>query len=116
MTDIVENQDAQVDQDSRNLALLMWIGTIFFGFIPGLVFYLVKKEDTFISSHSKEALNWSITAIIGYILALVLSVIVIGVLLIPVIGLCHFIFCIMGAVKASNGNEFKAPMTIRLIK
>lgn len=116
MTEIVENKDVKVNQDSKNMALLAWIGTIFFGFIPGLVFYLVKKDDTFICSHAKEALNWAITVILAYIVALILSVVVIGALLMPIIGLCHLIFCIMGAIKASNGEAFKTPIAIRLIK
>lgn len=116
MSEVAENQEVQVHQDSKNLALLMWICTIFFGFIPGLVFYLVKNDDNFIKSHSKEALNWSITAIIAYVIAVILSIVVIGAFLFPVIGLCHLIFCIMGAIKASDAKEFKVPMTIRLIK
>ena len=110
MTELVENQD------SKNLALLMWIGTIFFGFIPSLIFYLIKKDDKFITAHSKEALNWSITAIIAYVIATILSIIAIGVFLFPVIGLCHLIFCIMGAINASNAKEFRAPFILRLIK
>ncbi len=114
MTDVVENNE--VSQDSKNLALLMWIGTIFFGFIPGLVLYLIKKDDDFVIAHSKEALNWSITAIFAYLAALVLTLVVIGILLLPAIGLCHLIFCIMAAVKASDGLNYKVPLTLRLIK
>jgi len=32
-------------QDSKNIALMAWIGTIFFGFIPGLIFYLIGRTD-----------------------------------------------------------------------
>ncbi|MEZ4484514.1 MAG: hypothetical protein R2864_07930 [Syntrophotaleaceae bacterium] len=39
-----ETMDVKVDQESKNMALLIWIGTIFFGFIPGLVFYLGQKR------------------------------------------------------------------------
>ncbi len=75
------------NQDSKNMALLIWILTIFFGFIPGLIMYLVKKDDAYIQSQSKEALNWSITAFLLGILASVLTVIVIGAFLYPVIGI-----------------------------
>ncbi|MGO4890818.1 DUF4870 domain-containing protein [Flavobacterium sp. W21_SRS_FM6] len=105
-----------VDQDSKNLALLTWIGTIFFGFIPGLVMYLVKKDDAFICGHAKEALNWCITAAIGYFICFILTIILIGALLFPVLGLCHLIFCVLGAIKASNGEYYLTPFAIRLIK
>ncbi|HCM48514.1 MAG TPA: DUF4870 domain-containing protein [Colwellia sp.] len=103
-------------KDSKNMSLLMWIGTIFFSFIPGLVLFLIKKEDAYIQKQSKEALNWSITAMIGYVIGFVLTFIAIGALVFPVVGICHFIFCIMGAIATSKGKEYKVPFAIRLIK
>ena len=104
------------NQDSNNMALLMWIGTLFFGFIPGLVLFLIKKDDSYIQEQSKEALNWSITSFLGYIVGFILSFILIGMLVFPIIGICHFIFCIMGAVATSTGKQFRVPFAIRLIK
>lgn len=105
-----------VTQDSKNIALLTWIGTIFFGFIPGLIFYLTKKDDAYIQDQAKEALNWSITAMIGYFAGVILTFVLIGVLVIAVVGICHLVFCIMGAVATSNGKTFRVPFTLRLIK
>ena len=105
-----------VSQDSKNLALLLWLGTIFFGFIPGLIMYLVKKDDAYILDQSKEALNWSITALIGYVAGMILAVIVIGVLVMAAVGICHLVFCILGVVAASNGKPFRVPYALRLIK
>lgn len=107
---------AVLAQESKNFALLTWIGTLFFGFIPGLIVYLVKTDDAYVRSQSKEALNWSITAFICYFIGFVLSFIVIGVFLFPIIGICHLVFCIMGAVSTSKGNNFRVPFTLRLIK
>lgn len=118
-TDAAQGSKAGVStttQDDKNLAILTWIGTLFFSFIPGLIIYLVKKDSAYIQDQSKEALNWSITTIFAYIVALILSVVVIGLLLIPVIGICHLVFCIMGAVATSKGNGFRVPFAIRLIK
>ena len=114
MMDPVETK--QVSQDSKNLALLLWIGTLFFGFIPGLILYLVKKDDDYITDQSKEALNWSITAIIGYVIGSVLIVILIGFLVIAAVGIVHLVFCIMGVIAASSGQTYRAPFAIRLIK
>jgi uncharacterized Tic20 family protein len=105
-----------MNQDSKNMAILNWVLTIFFGFIPCLILYLVKTDDAYIRAHSVEALNWSITAFIGYAVATVLTIIVIGVFLFPIIGICHLIFCIMGAIAASKGDDFNVPFAIRLIK
>ncbi|APG28121.1 hypothetical protein A7E78_09870 [Syntrophotalea acetylenivorans] len=111
-----EKMDVTVDQESKNMALLIWIGTIFFGFIPGLVFYLVKKDDPYVVSQAKEALNWSITALIGYAAGLLLTMILIGVLVLFALAICHLIFCIMGAIACSSGKDFKVPYALRLVK
>lgn len=106
----------EISQDSKNTALLVWIGTIFFGFIPGLILFLVKKDDAYIQDQSKEALNWSITAAIGYFAGMLLTFVVIGLLILPVVGICHLVFCIMGAVAVNNGKSFRVPFALRLIK
>lgn len=107
---------AAPSQDSKNMAMLNWIGTLLFGFIPCLILYLVKKDDAYVQDQSKEALNWSITAIIGYVAGAILSIIVIGIFLMLAVGICQLVFTIMGAVAASSGKPFRVPFAIRLIK
>jgi uncharacterized protein len=102
-------------QDSRNVAVLVWVGTIFFGFVPGLIVYLIKKDDAYVLDQSKEALNWAITALIGWFAGVILTFIFIGVLVFIVVGLSHLIFCVMGAVAASSGKTYRVPFAIRLI-
>ena len=116
-----ESQSSQtpiqnLSQDSKNIALLMWLGTIFFGFIPALVIYLLKTEDAYLADQSKEALNWSITVFIGTLIGGVLCLIFIGFLILFAIGLLNAIFCILGVIGASNGKLFRVPFAIRLIK
>lgn len=111
-----ETVTAVTNQESRNMALLTWIGTLFFGFIPGLIIYLVKKDDAYVNDQAKEALNWSLTALMGYFIGIILSFILIGVLVFPVVGICHLVFCIMGAIGTSKGNAFRVPFAIRLLK
>ena len=105
-----------VSQDTRNLAVLMWVGTVFLSFIPGLVFYLIKKDDAYLLDQGKESLNWSITALIGYCAGFILSFIAIGFIVIPVVFLCNLAFCVMGALGTSKGETFRTPFAIRLIK
>lgn len=105
-----------VSQDSKNLALVLWIATIFFSFIPGLVIYLVKQDDAYLLAQAKESLNWSITALIGYVAGVILAIILIGFLVMAAVGIAHLVFCIMGAVAASKGEPFRVPWAIRLLK
>jgi len=103
--------------DQRNMGRLIWIGSIFFGFLPGLILFLVKKDDAYIQEQSKEALNWAITSIFASIICLILTFIVIGAFLFPVLMIVNLVFCIMGAVAASKGDAgFRVPFAVRLIK
>ena len=96
--------------------MLVWVLSIFFGFIPPLIFFLVKKDDEYVLDQSKEALNWSITAIIGYVISFILMFILIGVFLFFALSIINLVFCIMGAIAASSGKPFRVPFAIRLIK
>ena len=112
----VNNPPAEVSQDSKNMALLCWIGTAFFVFIPGLILYLLKGDDEYVADQAKEALNWSITFILAHFAALALTFLVVGALLFPVIWILNLVFCLMGAVDASKGKVFRVPFTLRLLK
>ncbi|WP_269530983.1 DUF4870 domain-containing protein [Chitinimonas sp. BJYL2] len=107
---------ATASSDSNTFAILTWIGTLIFGFIPPLIVFLIKKDDELVLETAKEALNWSITAIIGYVICAVLSFVVIGLLMMPVLGIVHLVFCILGAINASKGIAYKLPFNLRLIK
>ncbi|MEL0081860.1 MAG: DUF4870 domain-containing protein [Gammaproteobacteria bacterium] len=112
----VSTSDSDVPQDSRNLALLIWIGTIFLSFIPGLIVFLIKKDDAYVYDQAKEALNWSITVVIGYVASLILTIILIGPLLMFAIGACNLVFGVLGAIGCSKGEQFRVPWTLRLVK
>ena len=103
-------------QDSRNIAVLVWIGTIFFGFVPSLIVYLIKKDDAYVLDQSKEALNWAITVLIACFAGVILTFVLIGVLVFIVVGICNLVFCVLGAIAASDGKAYRVPFAIRLIK
>lgn len=111
-----ENAVVEANKDSRNIAMLGWVLTIFFGFIPGLVLYLVKTEDPYVRAQALEALNWSITTMIAYVVGMILMLILIGFLVFIAVGICNLVFCIMGAVACSEGKAFRVPFTLRIIK
>ncbi len=103
-------------QDSKNIALLMWLGTIFFSFVPSLVIYLIKTDDPYLADQSKEALNWSITLFIGSVIGGILCLILIGFLILGALWILNLVFCILGVLATNNGQHFRVPFAIRLIK
>lgn len=105
--------------DEKLWATLVHIGGIFFEFIPALIGYLVLKDrGPFVNAHTKTALNFQITLIIGYIAAGILTVITFGILgfLFFVVWVLSIVFSIIAAVKSNKGEFYTYPMTIPFIK
>ncbi|UXY16275.1 DUF4870 domain-containing protein [Chitiniphilus purpureus] len=98
--------------DSMTVAVLNWIGTLVFLFVPPLMLYQNRKDDPLVFDHAKEALNWSITVIIMSVALWIVT----GWLLLRVLMLVHLVFCVLGAVNASKGVSYRLPFNIRLIK
>ncbi len=109
--------DETTSKDDRNIAVLTHVAGIFFGFIPALIVYLLKKDSSaFLADQSKEALNFQITVLIGIVISSILFVILIGILLLWAVVIANIVLCIIAAVKTSNGETYRYPLTIRLIK
>ena len=104
-------------KDDCNMAMLAHLLGIFTGFLGALVVWLVKKDTSpYIAQESVEALNFQITVMIGYVICSVLSGIVIGLILFPLLYIVNIIFCIIGALAASKGSGYRYPFALRLIK
>ena len=103
--------------DDRNLAMLAHLLGIVSGFVGALIIWLIKKDQSaFIDEQGKEALNFQITILIGFVAAGVLTIILIGALLMPVLLVVNLVFCIIAAVAVSKGEHYKYPFAIRLLK
>lgn len=102
--------------NNKNIAVLTHLAGIFFSFIPALIVWMLKKDDSaFIGEQSREALNFQITMVIGYMVAGVLSWILIGLLFFPLLWLANLILCLLAAVKVSKGENYQYPFALRLI-
>lgn len=102
--------------DDKNIATITHLaGTIFF-FIPSLIVWLLKKDDSvYIADQAKEALNFQITVTLAMFISNILVVILIGLAFIPVVWLANIVFCIIAAVATSKGESYRYPFCLRLI-
>ncbi|WP_018609382.1 DUF4870 domain-containing protein [Uliginosibacterium gangwonense] len=107
----------EISAESKQLALLIWVGSIIFGFIPSLILFLTKKDDEFVLDQSKEALNWTIVVAIALVVLSVVARIIpfVGLLSLLVWG-ASVVFCIMGAVAVNKGEKYRLPFSITIIK
>lgn len=86
--------------------------------IGPLVIWLIKKETMpLVDQHGKESLNFQITVLIAFLVCLVLTLVVIGLVLMFVVGIGALVLTIMAAVKVANGQtDYRYPWALRLIK
>ena len=89
-----------------------------FGNIIGpLVVWQVKKDTLpFAADQGKEALNFNITMLIAAFIGFLLTFILIGLVLLPLIGIAWLVFTILAAIKANEGVAYRYPYALRLIK
>jgi uncharacterized Tic20 family protein len=95
-----------------------YLGVVPFASIIGpLIVWLLKKDaSAFVDEHGKESLNFQITMSIAYAIIILLCFVLIGFLLLPFWGLWLIVLVIVAAIKASNGEHFRYPLTIRFVK
>ena len=105
------------DSDQRMWAMFAHLGGILFGFIPALVIWLIHKErGYYIERQSKEALNFQITWNVALIISWATTVILIGFVLAPLVGIAGLIFMIMAGIAVNKGEDYRYPVNVRLIK
>jgi len=92
------------------------LGGILFGFVPSLVIYLIYKDrDPFIRRHATQALNFQIIMTIAYVIAWMLTALLIGFLLLPAVGIAVLVFSIIAAMAANKGEEYTYPLIPQMV-
>ncbi|MBW3562793.1 MAG: DUF4870 domain-containing protein, partial [Actinobacteria bacterium] len=94
----------------------------FLAFAGPLVVWLLRRDDDpFVAEHAREALNFNLNLLLWLTAAIVFVVATIGfgvLVVVPiglVIGITWLILTILAAVKASNGERYRYPLTIRFV-
>ena len=112
------NKDARMWATFAHLAALAGYILPAAGWILGpLVVWLIKKDEfPFVNEHGKEAMNFQISMFIYSIVAGLLCFVCVGFVLLGAVVVADIVFMILAAIKANQGQHFRYPLTIRLIK
>jgi hypothetical protein len=88
-----------------------------FGNILGpLIVWLIKKNEIpSVDAHGKESLNFQISVLIYLAVSAVLVLVLVGVFLMMAIAIAAIVLVVIAAIKASNGEFYRYPLTIRFI-
>jgi hypothetical protein len=115
-----ENKDARMWGMFAHLAgLAMFVLPAFGAVVGPLVVWLMKKQEyPFVDDQGKESLNFQITMLIYGFVAGLLTLVCIGFILLPAVGIVDLVFLIIGAIKANEGEYYRYPkyLIIRFIK
>jgi uncharacterized Tic20 family protein len=84
--------------------------------IAPLVIWQIKKDTMpFAADQAKEALNFNITLSIAGIVCFLLTFVLIGLILLPIVGIAWLVLTVMACIKANNGEAYRYPFALRLI-
>ena len=107
--------------EERNWAMGAHLGSflaayVALGLLAPLVVLLVKGNDSaFVRRHAVESLNFQLNAIVYTLVFFVLCFVLIGFLLLPLYAVFYVVVVILASVRASKGEDYRYPLTIRFI-
>ena len=111
------------DKDARTWGMLCHLMALSGCIIPlgnllgPIIIWAIKKDDApFINDQGKEAINFQITVTIMAVIAIILSLIAIGFLLLVALMLYSVVMVVVAAIKSYDGESYRYPFTIRLLK
>ncbi|MBW3566069.1 MAG: DUF4870 domain-containing protein [Acidobacteria bacterium] len=88
------------------------------GFLLGpLIVWLIKRDEyPMVDEHGKEAVNFQITVFIGFVIGGLLAIVLVGFVIMLAVGIAAVVFPIIAGIKANEGQFYRYPFTLRLIK
>lgn len=111
-----------LSSDEKNMAMLGHLSALsgfiipFANIVAPLVVWQLKKDTMpFAAEQAKEALNFNITVSIAAVIAGVLTLVLIGLILLPIIGIAWLVFTIIAGIAASKGENYRYPFALRLV-
>lgn len=82
---------------------------------PLLVLLIQGDHSPYIRRHAVESLNFQINALLYTVVCFVLMFVLIGFGLIVVYGIFYLVCVITATVRASNGADYRYPLTLHLV-
>jgi uncharacterized Tic20 family protein len=106
-----------ITQDEKNLGIVMHILCLVgFPILGPLIVWLMKKDQSsYLDRQGRELLNFQISYLLYALIALLLCFVFIGVPLLFAIGIATLVLTIIGIVRASDGQVYRFPLTIRML-
>jgi uncharacterized Tic20 family protein len=87
------------------------------GFLGPLIIMLTKgNESAWVRRQAVESLNFQLSMLIYALVSGVLMLVLVGFVLLPLVALTWLVCTIIASVKAARGEDYRYPVTIRMVR
>ena len=87
------------------------------GFVAPIVLWLTNKDASIeVDRHGKNIVNFMISMFIYFAIAGLLCFVLIGIPMLIILGILEFVFIILAAIKANQGEYWPYPLAIPFFK
>jgi uncharacterized protein len=83
--------------------------------VPLVIYSIYKDRGPLVREQSREALNFGITALIGYVIASILDAILWGPPLQFLLWVAIAVFAILATTAVNKGENYRYPFALRLV-
>ncbi len=109
--------DLDAKEDDKTIAVFSHVLSIFAGILGSFIAFMVFKDrSSFLRFQMTTLLNFWITMSIAGAIAVVLSFVLIGFFLIPIVVALSIIFPIIASIQANDGALYQYPIAIKFLK
>lgn len=105
------------NQEDRFMAMLIYLLSFATNIIGPLIIWIIKREtSSFVDRIGKDYFNFMISYMLWFLISGFLSIILIGIPIFMILAVLSFIFTIIGAIKAYEGETYLPPLSIPFFK
>lgn len=103
--------------EEKNMVLIAHLSGLLVGFVGSLIIWLIHKDKSaYVAEEAKEALNFQITIAIAAVASTLLIFACVGLILLPAVCIANIVFTIIAALKTHEGERYRYPYTLHLVK
>ncbi|MDW7759086.1 MAG: DUF4870 domain-containing protein [Acidobacteriota bacterium] len=122
MTELPSGQ-AMSPAEEKNWAMFCHLAALSGFLIPlgnilgPLIVWLIKKDASpLVDAEGKKSLNFQISILIYMVISALLIFVLIGIPLMIAVGIFALVMIILAAIKTSNGEDFRYPLSIQFLR
>ena len=111
-------------EQERTLAIVSHIGSLVAAWLalgllcPLIVWLLYRDRSDYVRRHALESLNFQITLLVYLAVSVVIGILTFGLalfVLLPLLAVFGLVFIIIATIAASNGQDYRYPLTLRFV-